>query len=321
MDESEIIKITLTESELKLLLSEALEYAALSINFTLDRCERKKGKIIKGKTDYDFAYRMSNIIKGYVSQSVLIKYLVKCGVCVDDETTKTPYYEPDKGDFLIKNNDGKYIEIDYKCFSYRGIYTGDFVDLPALCPTDQFDKGIKNKDIASWAYYIYGWVKDGWFTLTLNNEQKSYLDEMVKESIVKGKYDDPKGFYDKFMGLGNKDEIVINFVPEFVVCGYSTFLEHGKFVKTPERAKYPEINPVVFLRLDNMTYPMRKLNSLKSYIELLTQKLSLNDIAELNKQKDVWEKELSEKEFNDAIEKVDFNRYHHLMGVYSDTYN
>lgn len=274
MTEDEVFSISPTNEELIHIIEDAFKYAVLSVNFTVDRTK-------SGYTKHGYENRISYIIRGRVPQFILINYLLKQNIPVNYTTCDTPYFSPDKRDFII----GK-TEFDIKCFSTLP-YHGKYTDLPALCPTEQFKKNIENKGIVDSFAYIYAFVQKNWFSLKITDSQANYLEEMFNRyNGATNGYDDPENFYRTFISLGY-DNYSINFLPKFVFCGYNT-INHWSLFSKAIQTSYPLKNPVIKLRINNMVAPMDKLPSFKSYIDSIKKEIFMNNI-ELQNANDIEE--------------------------------
>ena len=122
------------------IINKAINYALISISFTYNRMDLKL-----------LANRIQNISKGKIAELIFQHYLTQNKTQVDFTSCQTPFYLPDKRDFLM----GEY-EWDIKNNFVRTpqkLSQDEVIELPALIPnrpssmyfTDQWEKRLEMK--------------------------------------------------------------------------------------------------------------------------------------------------------------------------------
>jgi hypothetical protein len=122
------------------IINKSINYALISISYTYNRMELDL-----------LAQRIQNITKGKIAEYIFQHYLVKQKTLVDFSSCQTPFYLPDKRDFLM----GEY-EWDIKNNFVRTpqkLSAEEVIELPALIPnrpttpyfTDQWEKRLEMK--------------------------------------------------------------------------------------------------------------------------------------------------------------------------------
>jgi len=122
------------------IVNKSINYALISISYTYNRMELDK-----------LAQRIQNISKGKIAEQMFQYYLTQQKTQVDFKSCQTPFYLPDKRDFLM----GEY-EWDIKNNFVRTpqkLSSEEVIELPALIPnrpttpyfTDQWEKRLEMK--------------------------------------------------------------------------------------------------------------------------------------------------------------------------------
>jgi hypothetical protein len=122
------------------IVNKSINYALISISYTYNRMDLDK-----------LAQRIQNITKGKIAEHLFQYYLVQQKTQVDFKSCQTPFYLPDKRDFLM----GEY-EWDIKNNFVRTpqkLLAKEVIELPALIPNkpstpyfvDQWEKRLEMK--------------------------------------------------------------------------------------------------------------------------------------------------------------------------------
>ncbi|MFN4122053.1 MAG: hypothetical protein ACK4GL_01975 [Flavobacteriales bacterium] len=101
----------------------ALRYAFYSLPFTVNRMKIDSPE-----------QRLLNIFKGKIAEGLFLEFLKVQGIYANTEKCETPYYLPDKRDFVLSGYEWDIKNNYLLCSDFQGIDTGN---LPALIP-DRF---------------------------------------------------------------------------------------------------------------------------------------------------------------------------------------
>lgn len=153
------------------IVNKSINYALISISYTYNRMEMDK-----------LAQRIQNITKGKIAEQMFQYYLSQQKTQVDFKSCHTPFYLPDKRDFLmgeyewdIKNN---FVRTSQK------LTADEVIELPALIPnrpttpyfTDQWEKRLEMKHPTSkGARFV--------FTFMERPEKKDFIDISVHSRL------------------------------------------------------------------------------------------------------------------------------------------
>tara|TARA_B100001250_G_C19796160_1_gene788805 strand:+ start:608 stop:1492 length:885 start_codon:yes stop_codon:yes gene_type:complete len=262
------------------ILMESLEYAILSIPFTINRM------------GIDFIEkRVENIIKGKLAEGIFDFFCHSNNINIDFKSCETPFWTIDKKDFIyqnlewdIKNN---YLHLDPK----KEI---DITYLPALVPNRH-----RNDQWSRRTAYVFSFIKEDdlvagrrqnrFLKLDFSDEQIIFLDKVYRKynglPIEKEPFE-PKKYTSHFMSLSDQLPYEISFHPQMYITAiatsgdWETFLDTGKgspdhyrdFQK-PEwytrnfRGNISFMGGTIWGTITNKTAPISMLQSFSSYID------------------------------------------------------
>ncbi len=163
------------------MVNKAINYALLSISFTYNRMDLDK-----------LANRIQNITKGKIAELMFHFFMQKNQLGVNFSSCQTPFYLPDKRDFLM----GEY-EWDIKNNFVRSaniLSPEQLVELPALIPnrpaskyfTDQWEKRTEMKHSTSQgARYVFTFmerpVRNDFIDVHIHPNLKLFFERIKKE--------------------------------------------------------------------------------------------------------------------------------------------
>jgi len=168
------------------IVTKAINYALISIPFTYNRMELSK-----------LANRIQNITKGKIAELIFQHFMIKNKLEVNFSSCQTPFYMPDKRDFLM----GEY-EWDIKNNFVRSasiLKSDQVIELPALVPnrpssqyfTDQWEKRNEMKHPTSLGTrfvftYMERPVKRDFIDVQIHSQLQKFY-EMIKQKYPKVK--------------------------------------------------------------------------------------------------------------------------------------
>lgn len=278
MTETEIIIVdSVPEQEYQRLLLRALDYALLSIPFTLDRMSLKNPE-----------KQIINIIKGKLAEGLLWFFFKHNFIPADFASCSTPFYQTDKRDFLLNG-----FEWDQKnnFIYHQGSLLADhaYIDLPALIPNrhpkDQWTKRLdKNFEQSRGVNYLFTFLKgadlregqrdEPFFSIALAKEQKNTLQKMSEKyaGLTQDKEPfDGKAFKEYFYGIKSVREILqIRQKPSLVITAYAD-KRHWHLFKNTNHATF--LNGTLRTKITNATCLIKELPSFLSLFSHLKKNL------------------------------------------------
>jgi len=157
---------------------QALEYALFSLPFTVNRMAID-----------DINKRLENIVKGKIAEQIMLDFLIHHAFQLDIKSCETPYYLPDKRDFLLDNYEwdikNNFLNIDDLS------QINDMKQLPALIPNrfdgDQWSKRLKlqfenKKSLICIFTFMPNKTANGakLFNINLNSDQEKLLKQNLE---------------------------------------------------------------------------------------------------------------------------------------------
>jgi len=238
MESNEIIQIQLPDKQFDTAIYDSLEYAILSIPFTINRMEIQ-----------NLSTRIINIAKGKLSEIVFKEFCITNEIPIRIDLCETPFFQPDKKDFILGNE-----EWDLKNnFLFHGgptLNTSEYLKLPALIPNrgkwDQWSKRntVIHKSDCDESIILFSFMK-GWdlkggkrdnpfLSFQISDEQSIFLKTLqIKYSRKKIKHspfsktwfwNEMKKWGDNFIYHAN-----ISYRPTLILMGYSNTNSWGMF--------------------------------------------------------------------------------------------
>ena len=86
----QIIRIQIENSIYDRLMEKSVSYALISLPYTINRMRLR-----------DIQSRITNIVKGKISEKLFIHFCEQNEIPVQTEKCQTPFYLPDKRDFIL----------------------------------------------------------------------------------------------------------------------------------------------------------------------------------------------------------------------------
>lgn len=269
MTENEIIIVdSIPEKEYLRIFQRALDYAIISIPFTIDRMALKNPE-----------RQIINITKGKLAEGLLWFFFKHNNIRADFATCSTPFYQTDKRDFLING-----YEWDQKNnFIYHaGNVLADYAytDLPALVPNrhpqDQWAKRLeKHFEQSAGVNYLFTFLKgtdlekgqrgEPFFSIALSTEQKNLMEKISAKYSGLTQDEKPfeeKAFRDYFYGFKTIHEILeIRERPSLVITAYAE-QKHWPLFKDTNHANF--LNGTLRTRITNATCAIKRMPSFLS---------------------------------------------------------
>ena len=283
MRENEVIKVQIASDIYKRIVRSAVDYAILSLPFTIDRMKIPNE-----------AQRALNIAKGKIAEYLFQYYCVKNKIPADFKSCTTPFYQIDKKDFMLN---GREWDIKNNYIYYEGDkFPHPYTHLPALVPNRHKKDQWSQKETANYLFtFIKGAeIKNGkrvqeFLTLKMNNRQEAFLREL---------YDTYKGlpqkscpfemswFQKEYKVLGTHALYELHFQPELIITGfanpqsYDLFQDSGPnvsdylindpipnwYAKKGKRNSLKFLDGVIWTTIKNATVPVGKLEAFSAII-------------------------------------------------------
>ena len=263
-----IIADSIPEQEYQKVFYKALDYAILSLPFTIDRMALKNTE-----------RQIANITKGKLAEGLLCFFFKHNSIRADFASCSTPFYQTDKRDFLLNG-----CEWDLKNnFIYHAgnvLTDYNYTDVPALVPNrhpgDQWAKRQKkNFEQSRGVNFLFTFLKgadlergergEPFFTLHLDDVQKSILAKMCAKYRGTAQDDKPfeeNSFVDYFYKYKPlRDILVIREKPALVITAFADH-SHWPLFKDTNRADF--LNGILMTKIKNATCPIKKLPSFLS---------------------------------------------------------
>jgi len=244
-----IITDVISESIYEDLLSEAINYAIISIPFTFNRLSTS-----------DLKKKITNIAKGKFAENIFFEYARNMNIQVDFTTTTTPFYNVDKRDFLFN---GKEWDIKNNFLIHEGdhLFPEDYLKLPALIPNrgewDQWGKRNKLHFASSkGSSYLFTFMKKcapgerrDFFSINISFSQEMFIRDLYEKFQGKAQSDmpfTPEWFWDQFNKLSGNYSVVLDFKPQMVITGYADNTMYEKFeMILPSQLKNPYLTTII----------------------------------------------------------------------------
>ena len=183
MRHHDLIRIQIENRLYERLVLEAVEYAILSLPYTINRMELK-----------ETSTRIVNIAKGKLSETLFIHFCRANEIPLRIDTCQTPFYKPDRGqwDQWSKRSD---------CLHQP--------ETEAVCFLFSFMKGWQGKQ--------------PFLTVSFTPEQHAFLDEMIARVGQESEPYDPDWFWSELRtrGGGKRFNQRLFMHPELIICGFA----------------------------------------------------------------------------------------------------
>ncbi|MCF8298488.1 MAG: hypothetical protein K9J13_13150 [Saprospiraceae bacterium] len=253
------------------IIESSLKYAIISIPFTINRMDI--GNIEQ---------RIINITKGKIAEALFKEYCKRIGIEISDKECITPFYKPDKRDFILNG-----FEWDIKNnFIYHDkdvLEISEYLKLPALIPNrgfwDQWGKKDR-KFIAEskGVKFLFTFLKNldfyqkdrNFINLVLTQNQKLFI-LAIYEKHKSLKFDyapyTENWYWNEFFTVSDLKQILYSVVhyPKLIITGFADEKSWGKFVDLPPTRIS---NGAMKTTIENKACRIGKLPSFSSYIKV-----------------------------------------------------
>jgi len=273
-----IIRVQIENSLYNRLVKDAVEYAIISLPYTINRMKLR-----------DLTSRITNIAKGKISEMIFTTFCEENDIPIQTEKCQTPFYEPDKRDFIlgreewdIKNN---FLKHDNPILTHT-----NYLEFPALIPNrGNWDQWSKRKEYlhapeTNSVCYLFSFMK-GWegkqpfLSIALTDEQLSFLTFLVKSRNQYKKPYTQDWFWEKMheKGSGTPYTFQLNFHPELVLCGIA---QEKEFINFKHLEPQSFCDGVFKTRIKNKGTQIKNLSSFLTLYPRLKEKMKCGDILD-----------------------------------------
>jgi|TARA_B100000959_G_scaffold141772_1_gene148828 hypothetical protein len=218
----DLIRIQIENRLYERLVLEAVEYAILSLPYTINRMELK-----------ETSTRIVNIAKGKLSETLFIHFCRANEIPLRIDTCQTPFYQPDRRDFILGREEW---DLKNNFLHHQGpvLLPDDYYELPGLIPDrGQWDQWSKRSDclhqpeteaVCFLFSFMKGWQgKQPFLTVSFTPEQHAFLDEMIARVGQESEPYDPDWFWSELRtrGGGKRFNQRLFMHPELIICGFA----------------------------------------------------------------------------------------------------
>ena len=267
MNSEEIIFYKISEvEEQKRIMNTAIDYAILSIPFTLDRLGNR-----------NLTKNILNIAKGKFAENYFYSFCDSKGIKYDSKPVTTPFYQADKKDFVLNDLEWD-IKNNYLVHSGNTLNVNEYLDQLALIPNrgpwDQWSKrNSKNLLETRGAAYVFTYMKKGspndkneFLKINMSLEQKNFMLDLYEKFEGKNQHQVPYGadeFWEKFYSVGPKYSFELTEFPSLIICGIALENDFQKFRQIKPSSVYSKYLRTI---IENMGTETRNLQSFQEYI-------------------------------------------------------
>lgn len=237
-----IIPAPLAKYEYTEIVEKAVNYALLSLPFTVNRMDISK-----------LGNRILNIAKGKIAEGLFEHYCRQNNIPADFASCKTPFWKPDKRDFIL---DGAEWDLKNNFIYHSGSFYSDYTQLPALVPdkhsADQWAarRNAKNQPERS-VKFLFTFMKGAglnngkrgksFLEIKLSNKQLRLLERAFEKYRGKDQSSKPfetETFWKKMEQLGDTLFYELHFMPPLIITGYAGAEEWSHFKPTGPKSPY-----------------------------------------------------------------------------------
>jgi hypothetical protein len=229
MQEAEVILVdNITPSAFKQVVENAINYAAISSAFTINRMSIP-----------NLQQRIFNIAKGKIAEGLFQLFAEQKNLGIDFDSCSTPFYQADKKDFIWKNLAW---DIKNNFIYHDGNSINNYTSLPGLIPNrsqyDQWEKKAqKSFSSTIGSAFLFTFLKLGnkqsptsFFEINLSSAQENLLQRAYYKYKGKAQQELPfvaATFFDHFQFSKSNYEILEQ--PTLVITGIATEMEFPLF--------------------------------------------------------------------------------------------
>ncbi|MCS7005904.1 MAG: hypothetical protein NZM38_11340 [Cytophagales bacterium] len=212
-------------SHFQKMVRQAAEYAILSIPFTFNRMGIES-----------ISKKILNIAKGKVAEYMFRYFCFQSDIQVDFESCQTPFYQPDRRDFLWNGKEWD-IKNNFLYYSKEFLNPESYLKLPALIP-NQHENDQWQKRLTSYfqlpVAFLFTFLKNGnrygenFMEIFVSSRQLKILHHFYRQYQGKAQLLPPfkeKEFWNEFSTF----QIEISHQPTLVITGYATQQEWSLF--------------------------------------------------------------------------------------------
>ncbi len=246
MSENEVIIVdSIPQIEYDLLIEECVNYAIISLPFTVDRMNLANPVL-----------QALNIAKGKIAERIFEFFCNGNGLNLDFDSCSTAFWCTDKRDFLFGG-----MEWDLKnnfVYCTNSLLTNRYIDLPALIP-DRFSPTLNNpQKMDQWhkrnhkqfacsagVGFIFTFMKGAtlingnrglyFLEIKLSKKQLEFIENLYREFGGRPQTNEPftqTWFWGEMANYGPANYYKINFRPALVITGYAKNAHWYLFKKT-----------------------------------------------------------------------------------------
>jgi hypothetical protein len=274
----QIIRIQIENSIYDRLMAESVRYAIISLPYTINRMNL-----------LDIQSRITNIAKGKISEDIFLHFCDLNEIPVKTENCQTPFYLPDKRDFIIGREEWD-IKNNFLRHDEDILSTEQYLNLPGLIPNrggwDQWskkDKCLHAPETESVCYlfsFMKGWKgKVPFVSIEISDDQIAFLIKLIQSSRIKEQPYQEKWFWSEMTKLGNGIPFtyLLNFHPELILCGLAQEKDFSRFI---------DLKPQLFqkglfkTRINNKGIDIKELSSFLSLYPRLGENMKCGTLLD-----------------------------------------
>jgi len=253
------------EKQYNRLLLRAVQYALLSVPFTINRMALSGLKP-----------RIINIAKGKLAELLLAEFFRKYRIEANFEQTQTPYWLTDKNDFLFNGYEWDVKNNFIFCERYSRRQIPYFLALiPNRNETDQWSKRseVYFPDLApKGKAFLFTFMRKprqgDLFVLWLSSQMLEFLkSEMDKHHGIPAQ-ERPIDFERRFKQIFTKEHVRVKpkLRSELIITSYATSAEFELFRDCPKGTRFTKYNKCFVSRIENKCVRIGRLPAFKSMI-------------------------------------------------------
>lgn len=258
-----------------LLIEKAVRYALISVSFTYNRMDLRNLK-----------QKIRNIAKGQIAELLFHCFCVENNIAVDFDSCSTPFFLPDKRDFLADHH-----EWDLKNnFLYHAediiAPTINYTDLPALVPNsydgDQWskrDQRMMGDSLGVRFLFTYMKLREhregfqNFFDINLSQDQQQLIADTYEKHRRNHISSEPftsESFFDQLQF--DRNQLIINDHPHLVITGYAD-QRHWQLFENSGEEKQNYCGGLLYTRINNSLTQVKNLPSFLSLYPHLKEKI------------------------------------------------
>ncbi len=256
-------------SQYEKIIESSLKYAIISIPFTYNRMDKDA-----------LEQRIINIAKGKISEGLFKLFCVKNQIQISFEECKTPFFKPDKRDFVLNSYEWD-IKNNYLYHKDKLLDLSQYLRLPALIPSkniySQWSKRNEKKiGNSKGIKFLFTFMKNldkykkgrNFINLILDNSQKEFIKAIYeKHASLNYKYANysEDWYWNEFFKASDNKQIMYSVLhyPKLVITGFADESNWDKFVDLkPTKISNGLMNTII----PNKACRIEKLPSFKKLI-------------------------------------------------------